>query len=236
MVKLVLFDIDGTLIHTNAAGVKAFAKAFAMQFGLDGAEALNFAGRTDTGLVREWFRKHNIEPTKEHFREFFDCYIYWLDHMLLDCKGDILPGVWRMIYELQKVPNPPLVGLLTGNIRLGAEIKLRYYNLWDFFKTGAFADDHEDRNQIAAIAMERGGQLLNQKLRGEEVLVIGDTPLDIACGKAIDAKILAVATGRSSVEELEAHKPHWAVPNLEHVQLFEILGCNAKGAGQPGRG
>jgi phosphoglycolate phosphatase len=237
MVKLVLFDIDGTLIHTNSAGVKAFAKAFVMQFGLDGAESLSFAGRTDTGLVREFFRKHNLEPTKEHFREFFDCYTHWLNHMLIECKGDILPGVWRMIYELHKVPNPPLIGLLTGNIRLGAEIKLRHYNLWDFFRTGAFADDHEDRNQIAAIAMERGAQILNQKLRGEEVLVIGDTPLDIACGKAIDARVLAVATGKSSVAELKAHNPHWAVPDLERVQLAEILGRNAVSpiAGEPAR-
>ncbi|EEF57148.1 HAD family hydrolase [Pedosphaera parvula] len=231
MVKLVLFDIDGTLIHTNAAGVKAFAKAFVMQFGLDGAEALNFAGRTDTGLVREFFRKHKIEPTKEHFREFFDCYIHLLDHMLIECGGDILPGVCRLIHELQRMPNPPLIGLLTGNIRLGAEIKLRHYSLWDFFKTGAFADDSEDRNQIAAIAMERGAQMLNRKLRGEEVLVIGDTPLDIACGRAIDARVLAVATGRSSVAELQAHKPDWAVSDLEQMRTMEILG--RKPAGKP---
>jgi phosphoglycolate phosphatase len=229
MVKLVLFDIDGTLIHTNAAGVKAFAKAFAMQFNLPGADQLNFAGRTDTGLVREFFLKHKIEPTKEHFRQFFDCYVYWLDHMLADCNGDILPGVWRLIYELQSLPDPPLLGLLTGNIHLGAEIKLRYYNLWEFFRMGAFADDHEDRNQIAAIAKERGSRMLTENLRGEQILVIGDTPLDIACGRAIDAKVLAVATGRSSVAELEKYKPDWAVPSLEHVKAGGILGRASKG-------
>ncbi|MDB6125178.1 MAG: Haloacid dehalogenase domain protein hydrolase [Pedosphaera sp.] len=223
MIKLVLFDIDGTLIHTNAAGIKAFAKAFTMQYGLNGADKLSFAGRTDTGLVREFFRKHNIEPTKEHFREFFDCYVHWLDHMLVESKGDILPGVRQLIYELERQPQPPLIGLLTGNIRLGAEIKLRYFNLWEFFKTGAFADDHESRNEIAAIAKERGARLLKKKLRDEEVLVIGDTPLDIECGRVIGAKILAVATGQTSVKDLETHQPHKAVLNLEKVTAKEIL-------------
>jgi phosphoglycolate phosphatase len=224
MVKLVLFDIDGTLIHTNSAGVKAFGKAFAMQFNVPNADKMSFAGRTDTGLVREVFLKNNIEPSKRNFRKFFDCYIYWLDYMLSHCQGDLLPGVWRLIYELQGQPNPPLIGLLTGNVRLGAEIKLRHYNLWEFFRTGAFADDHEDRNQIAAIAMQRGARMLGEKLRGGQVLVIGDTPLDIECGKAIDAKVLAVATGKTSVAELAAHHPDWAVPNLEQVRASDILG------------
>ena len=238
MVKLVLFDIDGTLIHTNSAGVKAFGKAFAMEFKIPDADKMSFAGRTDTGLVREVFLKNNLEPSKKNYLKFFDCYFPWLDYMLSHCQGDILPGVWRLIYELQGLPDPPLLGLLTGNVRLGAEIKLRHYNLWEFFRTGAFADDHEDRNQIATIAMERGGRMLGEKLRGEQVLVIGDTPLDIECGKAINAKVLAVATGKSSVAELAAHHPDWAVASLEQVKAPDILGrTRAKNAAgkSPGR-
>ena len=133
------------------------------------------------------------------------------------------------------MPDPPLIGLLTGNVRLGAEIKLRHYNLWEFFRTGAFADDHEDRNQIAAIAMARGARMLGEKLRGEQVLVIGDTPLDIECGKAIQAKVLAVATGKTSVAELAAHLPDLAVASLEQVKAFDILGRSRveNAAGKP---
>src|SRR3981189_3449185 len=87
------------------------------------------------------------------------------------------------------------MGLLTGNIRLGAEIKLRHLGLWDSFTTGVFADDSEHRNEIAAIARRRGSHILQERLRDDEVAVIGDTPLDIRCGRAIGAKVLAVATG-----------------------------------------
>ena len=96
-----------------------------------------------------------------------------------------------------------MLGLLTGNIRLGAEIKLRHFNLWDAFQTGAFADDHEERDQIAAVARQRGSRILGTELRGDEVVVIGDTPLDIRCARAIGAKALAVATGGAKLAELE---------------------------------
>ena len=223
MLRLVLFDIDGTLIHTDSAGIRAFAKVLEMQFKIPkGTEGVKFAGRTDTSLVREIFALHRIETSKENFHIFFEQYTLWLAHLLLESKGDIYPGVWRFIYELQRLPEPPLLGLLTGNIRLGAEIKLRHFNLWDFFTTGAFGDDHEDRRQIAAIAHERGARVLDRKITGEEVLVIGDTPRDIDCGKAIGAKVLAVATGDSTMAELQAHNPTWAVSSLDKVRAKEI--------------
>lgn len=223
MVKLVLFDIDGTLVHTGGAGVKAFAKVFATEFGVpDGTEKIKFAGRTDVGLVREFFLANGIKPSPENFARFFERYVFWLDYILGHSKTEECPGIWELIRELQALPKPPTLGLLTGNIRLGAEIKLRHFDLWKEFETGAFADDHEDRDHIARAAQKRGSQVLGKQLLGEEVVVIGDTPLDVKCGRAIGAHVLAVATGGSTLEDLKRHSPDWAVTDLREVSAKQI--------------
>ena len=224
MVRLVLFDIDGTLLHTGGAGVRAFGRAFATEFGLaHGTERMRFAGRTDSGLVREFLTQHGVSPTPENFRRFCDAYIFWLDHHLHELAGGPCPGAREWLAELAALPEPPLLGLLTGNIRLGAQIKLRHYGLWDSFVTGGFGDDHEDRNEIARVAQARGSRLIGRELRGDEILVIGDTPLDIACGRAIGARCLAVATGGAQLDELQAHRPDWAVADLTHLSVADVL-------------
>lgn len=224
MVRLVLFDIDGTLVHTGGAGVKAFRTVFETEFHVvDGFEKLKFAGRTDRSLVREFFNVHGIPATPPNFQRFFERYVFWLDHLLHQGRTVVCPGVWEFLQGLDALPCPPVKGLLTGNIRLGAEIKLRSCGLWDQFLIGGFADDHEDRDGIAAVARDRGRRLLKTELRPEEVLVIGDTPLDIRCGKAIGAKVLAVATGGAKLEDLTAHQPDRAVPDLTRVRPAEAI-------------
>jgi phosphoglycolate phosphatase len=224
MVRLVLFDIDGTLVRTGGAGVKAFARVFESEFKtVNGFERLQFAGRTDVGLVREFFELHGIPATAENFARFFERYVFWLDHILPSGKTETCPGVWELIRGFQSLREPPRLGLLTGNIRLGAEIKLRHFDLWDVFETGAFGDDHEDRDQIAEIARQRGSALLQRELRGQEVLVIGDTPLDIRCARAIGAKVLAVATGGAKLPDLQHHAPDYLVPDLRSVRPEAVV-------------
>jgi phosphoglycolate phosphatase-like HAD superfamily hydrolase len=225
MIKLALFDIDGTLVRTGGAGIEAFRKVFAAEFrATDGFEKLKFAGRTDTGLVREFFEYHRIPVTPENTERFFEHYVFLLDHILSWGAPKACEGVLGFIADLIELPEPPLIGLLTGNIRLGAEIKLRHTGLWDIFEMGAFADDNEDRNLIAAAARDRGSRLLGETLRGEEILVIGDTPHDIRCGRYIGAKVLAVATGGATLEELKEHKPDWAVENLTRIHAEQVAG------------
>ena len=225
MIRLVLFDIDGTLIHTSGAGEKAFARVFANLFGIsNGTEKLKFAGRTDVAILRELFVRNAIEPSPENLAHFFDAYVFMLDHMLQALPGGAHPGVWHWLNELRALPHRPVVGLLTGNIRLGAEIKLRRFDLWEHFQTGAFADDSADRNEIAALAKQRGEALLGEKLRGDEVLVIGDTPNDITCARSIGARVLAVATGSCQPKDLLPLQPDWAVDNLEKISAREICG------------
>ena len=225
MVRLVLFDIDGTLIQSGGAGEQAFARVCATEFNVPhGADRLRFAGRTDPGIVREFFQRHEIELSRDNFRRFFDSYVFWLEHLLHQTGGRILPGVPDLLDGMRALPEPPMIGLLTGNIRLGAQIKLTHYELWGEFRTGGFGDDDEDRNGIAVVARNRGSGLLQRDLLGEEVLVIGDTPLDIGCARAIDARVLAVATGSYRLDQLQDHHPTWAVPNLQEVCVKEVCG------------
>lgn len=224
MIELVLFDIDGTLVRTGGAGIEAFRKVFVTEFGAtDGFEKLKFAGRTDISLVREFFEYHKIPMTQENTERFFEHYVFLLDYILSNGAPKPCEGVLDFIAALRALPKPPVLGLLTGNIRLGGEIKLRHTGLWGTFTMGAFAEDGEDRNHIAAAGRDRGSQILGKKLHGEEILVIGDTPHDIRCGRYIDAKVLAVGTGGATMDELKAHHPDWAVENLTHVSAKEIV-------------
>jgi len=203
--------------------MKAFEKTFETEFNAPSAtRQVKFAGRTDPSLVRECFCNGRIEPVAGNFQRFFDAYVFWLHYLLAETAGNACPGVRELIRDLRQSDNPPLLGLLTGNIRLGAEIKLRHFDLWGIFEMGAFGDDHEDRNRLADIARERSGFLLDRRMPGDEVLVIGDTPMDVRCAKAIGAKSLAVSTGGATHAELERCRPTLLVKELTEVTVEEL--------------
>jgi phosphoglycolate phosphatase-like HAD superfamily hydrolase len=224
VIKVVLFDIDGTLIHSGGAGVKAFGQAFAAEFGVhDGTERLKFAGRTDVSLVREFFGHHGIAASAENFERFFEAYLGWLRRTIVECEGGACRGVPEYYRALLGSPQPPAIGLLTGNIKRGAQAKLEHYGWWEKFAFGGFADDSEQRDEIAEVARRRGSEYLGQPVRGDETLVIGDTPLDIRCGRAIGARVLAVATGGATMDELAAHQPDFLVKDLSQANIAETL-------------
>ncbi len=218
-----LFDIDGTLIRTRGAGVKAFARALESEFGHDeGTELIKFGGRTDPSLVRELFGHRKIEATPQNFERFAKAYLRWLEKLMPECGGTPCPGVLDFIQAIRQAPQPPLVGLLTGNIRAGARTKLLHFQMWEMFPFGGFGDDSEDRNQIAETARQRGSEHLGRPLAGEEVLVIGDTPLDIRCARHIGARVLAVGTGPFTAAQLREHQPDWAVDDLSSITAIRF--------------
>ncbi len=221
--RVILFDIDGTLIRTGGAGIRAFARTAELAFGLPGGtEHLTFHGRTDTSLVREFLRHHQLDEGPENMRKFLETYLRLLGEMLSDHPGERCPGVMEFIEACRRIKPRPLIGLLTGNVRMGAELKLRAHGLWDEFVVGGFGDDDEDRGVIAAIAKLRSEQSLGTSVDAWDVVVVGDTERDVACARAIGARCLAVATGHISAEDLARSQPDWLVSGLDEIHPEEL--------------
>jgi phosphoglycolate phosphatase-like HAD superfamily hydrolase/SAM-dependent methyltransferase len=227
--RLVLFDIDGTLIRTGGAGVKAFAQTAAHLFGrAGGTKSMHFHGRTDVSLVREFLRNSALPDSDANLRQFLEAYVHFLDHQLELHRGEICPGVRELLGALRSHPAAPVIGLLTGNVRLGARLKLSAHGLTEDFELGAFGDDHENRNELARIALERGSERLGRPLRGEQVVVIGDTRADIECARAIGARCVAVATGGESLSSLLEHSPTMGVESLLGVSAARVISAGAR--------
>jgi phosphoglycolate phosphatase-like HAD superfamily hydrolase len=223
--RLLLFDIDGTLIDSGGAGVQALRDVLREQFEIeDGLEDIEIAGRTDTGIVQQIFQKQKLSLTSKRLADFLALYAKYLARDLPLCQGRVLPGVRELLTRLQARPRNVLA-LLTGNIERGAQLKLEHYGLWDFFEFGAFADDHHDRNELGAFAQRRAREKHAIDFLAQEIDVIGDTPHDIACGKAIGARTIAVATGRFSRAQLAEHRPDRIVADFSAVDaLISELG------------
>ena len=218
MKLLLLWDIDGTLILSGNAGMRALQVALRNAFGIDGSLAdIDFAGRTDTWIMRAVFRKFDLPATPENFTRFFEAYVAALPAELNNPNARVLPGV-RKILPAVAAHGAVAQGLLTGNMRRGAEVKLAYHGLWDHFAFGAFADDSEHRNELGPHAVRRALERHGVNFAADAVWVIGDTPHDIACGKAIGARTLGVGTGGSTIDQLRVHQPTAVMEDLADTE------------------
>lgn len=222
--KLVLFDIDGTLITSGGAGERALRRGFRERFGIDDdLTKTEIAGRTDSGIARQMLAVHKIPETSENLAAFFDGYLQFLKIELPASPGYLLPGILPLLDALK--PRPDIVlGLLTGNLARGAEIKLTHYRVWHYFEFGAYADDHHDRNQLGHFARQRAREKHGFEFPPERIFVLGDTPHDITCARAIGAKAVAIATGKFSIEELRPLNPDFLFADLGDVpSVLEIF-------------
>ena len=217
---LLLWDIDGTLIASGGAGMLALRVGLRDGLGIDGSlDDIDFAGRTDRWIVRRIFEKFSVPHSEENFARLIDGYVAALPAALANPRARVLPGV-RELLATAATRGDVTQGLLTGNLRRGAQAKLSHHGLWDFFPFGGFADDGELRNDISPHALRRAQEHTRIAFAAERVWVIGDTPHDIECARTIGARTLAVATGRHTHEQLAAHAPDAVMPDLADTAAF----------------
>jgi phosphoglycolate phosphatase-like HAD superfamily hydrolase len=232
--SVLLFDIDGTLVSSGGAGKAAMEQALTTAFGVDGrSDGIPFSGRTDRAIGRDLFQRHAVAETPENWERFLAAYLGHLPHCLARHDGRVLPGIAALLQRLQALGHVTL-GLLTGNIRDGARVKLGHFGLFHYFAFGGFGDEHLERDDVAREAMAFAREHRNGEVQAEEVWVIGDTPLDVSCARAIGARVAAVATGWHTLEQLQAAQPDLlfndladAAPLLERISKSEIRISNS---------
>jgi phosphoglycolate phosphatase len=209
--RLVLFDIDGTLLLSDGAGRRAMEGALTQVFGSPGDAGYHYDGKTDRQIVRELMRRDGMDDAAIDER-LDDVVTQYLTRLYAELETGArgvrsLPGVPALLDALE-TRDDVVLGLLTGNVVDGARAKLRAAGLdFDRFRVNAFGSDHEHRPRLPEIARDRAREALGVDLAGHAIVVIGDTPADIDCARSVGARTVAVATGRYSVEELAEHAP-----------------------------
>ncbi|MBA4136707.1 MAG: hydrolase [Opitutus sp.] len=220
MKKLILWDIDGTLIRTNRAGIIALVRAFAEIHGREpDMTNVEVAGRTDRFIIRRMLEEDRVEPTPENVHAVLEGYLHLLQGEIATRPGRVLPGIVELLETLHHRTDV-VQGLLTGNVQRGARIKLEHYRVWHYFEFGAFGDDSALRNELGPHALRRAKERHEIEFVPDRVFVIGDTPHDIECGKAIGARTIGVATGAYSLEQLAAHAPTATFPDFADTAAF----------------
>ena len=207
--RLVLFDIDGTILWSDGAGRRAIQTALMEVFGSIGPADYRFDGKTDRQIVRDLMRieghadLHIDDRMQPVLTRYVECLAGELGSD--DLQARLLDGVEELLRALE-ARDDVILGLLTGNVEPGARAKLRAVGIDpDRFTVGAFGSDHEHRPELPAIARQRVRDELGIELAGRDIVVIGDTPADIECARPVEARAIGVATGRYAVEELRKH-------------------------------
>jgi phosphoglycolate phosphatase-like HAD superfamily hydrolase len=208
-VKLVLFDIDGTILLTDGAGKRAIHRALIDVYGGTGPHDHRFDGKTDPQIVRELMRLdgHEDDHIDAGMTRLLDTYVGYLDEELrAGAAGvEVMPGIPALLDALD-AHDDVVLGLLTGNLEAGARAKLLAANVdVSRFRVGAYGSDHETRGELPGVAQRRARTELGIDIVGRDVVVIGDTPADLQCGNGIGASAIGVATGHYSVDDLRKY-------------------------------
>lgn len=228
VMRVCLFDIDGTLVNSGGAGQAAMESALAGCFGITRpTEGISTVGRSDLAITQDLLAFHGLETSDVRLQQFLEAYLVELPAQLAQLDGVALPGVAVLLERLSE-QDEIVLGLLTGNFVRGARCKLAHFDLDQFFERegdlfGGFGDDERERDDVARRAWEVARSALGP-LDPEQVWVIGDTPLDVQCARAISARVLAVGTGVFSVSALEATQPDALLADLEATeQVIDLL-------------
>lgn len=222
--RLVLFDIDGTLLSSHGAGRRAMEAALIAAFGTTGSRDYRYDGKTDRQIVRDLMRGEGFDDATIDARmpDVVERYVAGLQAELAQptARVEALAGVMELLDAL--VPRAHcVVGLLTGNLEPGAEHKLAAAGIgFHRFAVGAYGSDHEIRAELPAIARERARERLGIHVEGESIVIVGDTPADIQCGRPIGARAIAVATGHYTVDVLATHDPHAVFEDLTDTEAI----------------
>jgi phosphoglycolate phosphatase len=220
--RLVLFDIDGTLLNSGGLGRASMQRALGMVFGSPGNPSYRYDGKTDKQIVRDVMRMegHSDDHIDARMEKLIDLYLEGLRTGAKSGKFNVRPleGVVELLDALEK-RDDVVLGLLTGNVEAGARTKLTAAGINpDRFRVNAFGSDHEHRPELPAIAQRRASETLGMDIAGDRLVVIGDTPADIECGRALGARAIGVASGHYTVEQLKAHDPYAVFPSLKNTQ------------------
>jgi phosphoglycolate phosphatase len=221
--RLILFDIDGTLIDSGGAGVRSLNLAMEELFSLDNAfQGISMAGKTDTQIIKEGLIKYALLPDGS-IDAVINAYLKHLTREIQNDRKRVKPGIYEVLDELKYLRDSGL-GLLTGNLEAGARIKLEPFMLNQYFPTGAFGSDDEDRNNLLPIAVKRFEELFHKRIEIDSCIIVGDTPRDVECAHIYGAICIGVATGPYSYDDLIEAGADYVVHDLsENETLLNFL-------------
>lgn len=220
--RLILFDIDGTLIDSGGAGVRALDLAMKELFALENAfQGISMAGKTDTQIIREGLVKHDLS-TDGTIDAVINAYLRYLAQEINNDRKHVKPGIYEILVELQTLSNVGM-GLLTGNLEKGARIKLEPFGLNEYFPSGAFGSDDENRNNLLPFAVKRFENIFQKKIEMEKCIIVGDTPRDVECAHIYGAICIGVATGPYSYDVLVEAGADYVLKDLTDHQPIQYL-------------